>query len=256
LSGNFVIANSYYGIYLFSSSNNTLSGNNATADFDGIYLFSSSNNNFVSGNDATKNIDDGIYLDSSSNNTITDNNLATNNQSGIFFAAASSNTVNDNNVTANSDGIDLNSYSNNNAVVGNNVTANEDGIYLSSSSKNSIYHNRFIGNVIQAHLDPPSLGNSWDNGYPSGGNFWSDYNGTDRYSGRYQNVTGSDGIGDTPYVIDANNMDNFPLMNPVVVPEFQLSQLLILFITATVLAVIIHRKKPSRTQETEQKSER
>jgi hypothetical protein len=54
--------------------------------------------------------------------------------------------------------------------------------------------------------------NVWDNGYPSGGNYWSDYNGTDLYSGPYQNVTGSDGIGDKPYVIYANNTDDYPLM--------------------------------------------
>jgi hypothetical protein len=52
----------------------------------------------------------------------------------------------------------------------------------------------------------------WDNGYPSGGNYWSDYTGTDLYSGPYQNETGSDGIGDTSYDIDVNNRDNYPLM--------------------------------------------
>jgi len=30
----------------------------------------------------------------------------------------------------------------------------------------------------------------------------------------YQNETGSDGIGDTPYAIDVNNLDNYPLMSP------------------------------------------
>jgi hypothetical protein len=54
--------------------------------------------------------------------------------------------------------------------------------------------------------------NVWDDGYPSGGNYWSDYNGTDLYSGPYQNQTGSDRIGDTPYVADANNTDRYPLM--------------------------------------------
>jgi len=56
--------------------------------------------------------------------------------------------------------------------------------------------------------------NIWDDGYPSGGNYWSDYNGTDLFSGPYQNITGSDGIGDTPYVIDENNRDRYPLMKP------------------------------------------
>jgi len=54
----------------------------------------------------------------------------------------------------------------------------------------------------------------WDNGYPSGGNYWSDYKDADLYSGPYQNETGSDGIGDTPYTIDANNVDRYPLMSP------------------------------------------
>jgi len=54
----------------------------------------------------------------------------------------------------------------------------------------------------------------WDNGYPSGGNYWSDYNGTDLYCGPHQNETGSDGIGDKPYMIDGNNTDRYPLIYP------------------------------------------
>ena len=30
----------------------------------------------------------------------------------------------------------------------------------------------------------------------------------------------SDGIGDTPYVIDENNIDQYPLMKPVAIPVF------------------------------------
>ena len=47
--------------------------------------------------------------------------------------------------------------------------------------------------------------NIWDNGYPSGGNYWSDYAGVD---------ADGDGIGDTPYIIDDNNIDHYPLMGP------------------------------------------
>ena len=51
----------------------------------------------------------------------------------------------------------------------------------------------------------------WDNGYPSGGNFWSDFNPTDN---------DNDGIGDTAYVINQNrnNTDHYPLMQQIDIP--------------------------------------
>lgn len=76
-----------------------------------------------------------------------------------------------------------------------------------------VYHNNFKDNTLQAQ--DYGLGDLWDGGYPSGGNYWSDYAGNDTYSGHYQNETGSDGIGDTSYVIDGWPFggDRYPLMN-------------------------------------------
>jgi len=74
-----------------------------------------------------------------------------------------------------------------------------------------VYHNNFINNSQQL-INQGYLNVTYDDGYPSGGNYWSDYTGNDTFSGPYQNETGSDGIGDTPYIIDTNNTDNFPLM--------------------------------------------
>jgi len=71
------------------------------------------------------------------------------------------------------------------------------------SSNNSFYHNTFINNSRQ--VESLNSTNVWDNGYPSGGNYWSDYSGRD---------ANGDGIGDTPYVIDAGNVDRYPLMRP------------------------------------------
>jgi len=210
LSGNNVTNNSLgIGIELSSSSGNTLSGNNVAHSSQGIELDSSIGNT-LSGNNIAG-IDYGIGLYYSYTNTLSGNNVTANNYDGIYLDYSFGNTLSGNNVTNNGHGIDLyDSFGN--TLSGNNVTNNGYGIWLSYSSDNSIFHNDFVGNSVQVLSDNSS--NTWDDGYPSGGNYWSDYNGTDLYGGPFQNIPGSDGIGDTPYVIDGNNRDNYPLMKP------------------------------------------
>jgi parallel beta-helix repeat protein len=110
-------------------------------------------------------------------------------------------------------GVYLSGSANDNNIVGNQITNNDYGVYIGSSAcDNVFYHNNFVNNTQQVVCGP--LTNTWDDGYPSGGNYWSDYAGADSLSGPYQNRTGSDGIGDTPYYIGSNNTDNYPLMGP------------------------------------------
>jgi parallel beta-helix repeat protein len=108
-----------------------------------------------------------------------------------------------------------------NAVYENTVKHSWVGIATVSESfvggNNVIFHNNLIDNAPRQALSLRY--NTWDNGYPSGGNFWSDYDGTDLYSGPYQNETGSDGIGDKPYVLlyefpQIQGMDRYPLVKP------------------------------------------
>jgi parallel beta-helix repeat protein len=100
------------------------------------------------------------------------------------------------------------------AIIRNNSLWNSTyGIYLSESADNRIYHNNFINNTVQAYVTD-NYNNTWDNGYPSGGNYWSNYNGTDEYKGPYQDIPGSDFIGDNWYIINANNTDHYPLWIP------------------------------------------
>ena len=94
------------------------------------------------------------------------------------------------------------------------IKNNTFGLRIYDHGDNKLYHNNFLNNTINVYLSTHSSSTLWDNGYPSGGNFWSDYTGVDLYSGPYQNETGSDGIGDIPYVIDENNVDRYPLMAP------------------------------------------
>lgn len=77
---------------------------------------------------------------------------------------------------------------------------------------NVVCHNNLFNNTIQA-FEAVSGSNYWDFGYPTGGNYWSDYAGNNTQSGPYQNETGSDGIGDTP-VFRGRVADNYPLISP------------------------------------------
>lgn len=86
-------------------------------------------------------------------------------------------------------------------------------LQISSGGNHTIYHNNnLIANVTALSV------NIWDDGYPDGGNYWIGFNGTDTYSGIFQNETGLDWIGDNPYAIDQTNRDRYPLMVPYV-PE-------------------------------------
>ena len=106
----------------------------------------------------------------------------------------------------------------NGTVIGNAVFDNTVyGIHASAlSENNAIYHNTIVDNGVQA-LDDSSA-NYWDNGYPSGGNYWSDYAGNDTMSGPNQDQPGSDGIGDTPYPLDHWKEDRYPLIDPLIRP--------------------------------------
>jgi hypothetical protein len=75
-----------------------------------------------------------------------------------------------------------------------------------SAENNTFYHNNFINNNNTIYVENANLtakSNFWDNGEE--GNYWDDYNGTD---------SDRDGIGDTPYVINRDNIDSYPLMAP------------------------------------------
>jgi len=234
ISGN-KITNNRYGIYLnYYSNYSIIAGNEITNNsLDGIVLVVSSNNiirensinnghgiglnnalnNTIYGNNLT-NIDYGVWLGySSNNNVIYGNNITNHIYYGVDIFSSSYNTIYGNNIANNRDGIHLH-YSSHNIIYGNNIINNNRyGILLGQASKNKFHHNNIIKNSQQAYV-PPSYANTWDDSYPSGGNYWSDHADVDLYSGPYQNETGTDGIWDHSYVIDANNKDRYPLVNP------------------------------------------
>ena len=142
-------------------------------------------------------------------------NTITNNSYGIFMGESYGisigescyyNNISGNTITNNSYGIMIGNHSFDNYVTGNNIANNDVGIWLDHSSGSIYLHNNIIDNGVQVYSENST--NIWDDGWPSygnSGNYWSDYAGVD---------ANGDGIGDTPYIIDASNQDRYPLMHP------------------------------------------
>lgn len=193
----------YNGVFLGSANNGAIMNVEVTGNYRGIFVWMSTRVALWKGN-ATSNAREGISILSSSNTNVADWNVSGNGRDGIRVFSSSLITLAGNVVSSNQGGVSLYDSSNVTAVV-NNVTANSQfAIALSSSTDNLICHNNFAGASPLASDDLAHT-NSWDAGYPTGGNHWSDYQGTDG---------DGDGIGDTSYVIDTELQiqDRYPLM--------------------------------------------
>jgi len=186
---------SYAGICLYYYTHNvTISKNKVRHSYRGILLTGDSGYSNIIENEIVDNWAAGIDLSRSDCNAIYNNKIENNFVCGIYV------------------GLSIR-----NSIRANNIINSDFGIALEEASYNTFYHNNFIDNERMQ----VSRYNIWDDGYPSGGNYWSDYVGVDVKSGPNQDLHGSDSIGDTPYVIDVNNRDRYPLMNPYGAPPPQ-----------------------------------
>jgi parallel beta-helix repeat protein len=232
--------NGYSGISVLPNHRNvTITNNRFFSDGDGINITSAREINII-GNNSTY-CDTAILLQNSSNILVSANYLAFAGW-GINLINSAHNNFSQNTIFNDTLGLYLN-RSDSNSIVANRFVYNQiEGIRgVGQSRNNSIYHNTFDSNAFALSSDAP---NSLDNGYPSGGNYWSDYSGVDQKSGPNQNQTGSDGIGDTAYVIDANNTDHYPLMTQYPnIPEFPQLVVILPFMIATILAVSTYIRK-------------
>ena len=268
------IANNGDGIKGDTSSNNSISSNNITKNESGIYFTGASENNIISGNTVTENTVDGIHLWGSRNSNIAENTITNNNETGInFFDSqdnkmirntitgnngygiklwyhSNENTVSENHIANNSIGILIEGSFDNN-IIGNMLTENNGwGIRLEGSQNNNvIYHNSFVDNKVEEGLQvsipgewtmdgmKSGGGNVWDNG--TVGNYWSDY------LVRYPNATEIDGsgVGDTPFYINENNIDRYPVMDAAIIPEFPSWTPLLLALTVLAVALTIYKQK-------------
>lgn len=161
-------------------------------------------------------------------------------------------------------------------IEANDITlTKETTSFISTDNGNfQVYHNNFVNIevntggaflfIISYPQQTTDSSPTWDNGYPSGGNYWSDY------ASRYPNATeiGSSGIGNTPYVSSLAPVvvDRYPLIAPYniqkptmltqpnpssspsltpspSIPEFPAWVALLLIMLVMLLTVFIRRKK-------------
>jgi len=215
ISGN-KIKQATHGIVVFGN-NNHITGN----IFESIGLSSAiqlnyANENIVKNNYIESCVEGVQIWQNSNNNTITENTIKNCQNTAVNFQ-----------------------YSNNNKLIANNITNSELGTSIYGSNNNSICKNNYVNNTIQFSANEwyyLTFGNPRSVNIISE-NYWSNYNGTD--------ATG-DGIGDTPYIIDEYNKDQYPLMKPVAIPEFSnatgetepFPTLLAVAVTVTVVVVV------------------
>jgi len=211
IENNSVLDNGLKGIVVFEgSTSNNIIENVIANNAGGVSIEGGSGNNIVE-NIITNS--SGVFIMGSGDNIIKNTIINNNVGNGIFMWPGSDSNITGNIIMNSEYGIYLGGGSQNNKIYENSIINNKFGIYMAHIN-NIVYHNNFVNNEKQAYNHYLGFKNTWDDGYPSGGNYWSDYAGVDLFTGSYQNMTGSDGIGDTPNTIDENNVDDYPLMTP------------------------------------------
>ena len=233
-----------FGISLESSDRNVLAENQLLNNYEGIWV-KDSNDNSVTDNTVAVTMDVflrladnvmlgcyGVRLYDASNNSVTGNSFVDCPKGVRIWSSSCYNVVENNSIMGSRYvGIELVEDANHNQIIANNLVDNEVGANIANSSNNLVYGNNFTNNEVTITISSTDEPNFFDNG--TEGNYWSNYNGT----------------GDTPYIIDENNQDNHPLVEPALIPEFQSWAIVPLFLTTTLLTIIAKKKfSKSNTQ--------
>jgi len=202
----FTIQNSgdnHAGLYVLADYTNC-NDNIIIDNHEGLRLVKSNGNN-LQANTIRDNTYGLVFYEKAHGSQIDGNIIMSNDQHGIYIQGVSTwNTINENIVSNNGgDGIHIDSISKGNIITFNQIKENKVGAYCSGyASGNFLHHNSFLDNEMNAWDNSVD---SWDDDYPSGGNYWSDYTGDDE---------DSDGIGDIPYYIPGgDNIDRYPLVH-------------------------------------------
>ena len=212
------------GLQFANGDNITASDNSLTMNSALSITLTGMNDSVVVDNHIAKSSGEGVRLGACRNVTLQDNVLESTGQVtygfGIHVVESTSckiynNRITSQNLTADHKALGID-YSSHMQIAGNRI-AQVDVMRMAHCNNMSLYLNSFVTSQLPILVNV--TGSFWDNGYPSGGNFWSNYEGYDWMSGLAQNVSGPDGIGDTPRQLDLVNVDHYPMMTDSLVPN-------------------------------------
>ncbi|MFC1705153.1 NosD domain-containing protein, partial [Nanoarchaeota archaeon] len=179
--------------------NNVINGSGSTSSHDAIYV--RADGALIYNNTITNIIGNGIELFRYADNCVIENNT-------IFSVSQYGIRIREDSITQFPDHINISSNIINQSGVA--------GIYLGSYINNCTIYNNYFNNSVNYEVQATTGTNFWNTsrklgtniigGAYLGGNFWNNYAGTD---------SNSDGIGETDYLLDSNNIDYLPLTNEV-----------------------------------------
>jgi parallel beta-helix repeat protein len=213
---NVAVTDFYTGIYIDGQINNRIEGCSASGNINGIWLNGGSNANVIDSCTLTNGAlptSSGILIGTPTLNNIIQyceisqmtNGIVVGNSGG----SATNNYVDVNFVHNNNNGIMV--YGSSNSFNTNTIVDNNNGIGIySTGSANGITNNYFRNNL---NANPVSNTNTWNFvpyvspnivlGPNMGGNYWE--------GSPCSDTTPVDGFCDSPYVLDVNNIDLYPL---------------------------------------------
>ncbi|HTY74609.1 MAG TPA: NosD domain-containing protein [Candidatus Nanoarchaeia archaeon] len=197
----------------------------------GVFLIGVSN---VTIQNCSISTDGAISLDGASNITIVNNTLT-----GADFPWYETGTISihnsylvkiEGNVMASGCSGIIMMESHDNLITENNITGmstiwphESAAIILYNSTNNTFYHNNFFNNAQGVTVNGISSGNTYDNGYPNGGNYWSDNSGKqwgDRYplSKPFTTTSLSPTLTPTPSPSPSPSASSSPNISPTLSP--------------------------------------
>ncbi len=202
----FTLLYGYAGIQM-GSNNSDISGNRIAGGQHGVILVHGDNNSITGNIFESIGLSSAIQLSYSSNNLVNENYIDSCVEGIQIWQSSNNNTVTGNTITNCQDVAIRFQYSNDNTILGNNISHSGYGTTIYASNRNTISNNNYVGNTVQFSANETyALTFGYNVSVNTiNENYWSDYNGTDN---------DGNSVGDTPYVIDENNQDNYPLMKP------------------------------------------